>query len=555
MADVMQHPTNVEWKDGKSPLSYWNVPQAVKTTQTLSDSMTSGYGMPSPPPTPSIQQMYDPAEVKQLPGKGAKGKGQFVDWGTKLYQLELELSYKNNEIVLLNKKLKKYTDELYPGGNTSKKSVITSLQNQNDVMKKKLEVKEGQLRREQTRCKGLQHELAEVKKHNLELRRRHLVNEKGVQTLPINNKDTQASSPPKKPRTRTVMTQCSPTVLKVTNSTKVTSLPQPSDSKVSGTQRKLYRKARDHYTNSYSTSTFSPGSSASSITNNFKTKVSPRSPAQNVTVENKVKLEVVPDHSNTTSTSVVPFSTASSLSPKTSMFIPSKPGVKFATSMTIKESAEAARKVRDPLEMSITQEFDKENSVRTIVQSNRDFEIKEKPALISANGQVVSGIEHTARPECLKPKSYTTDGDSGISSACDVSDAGSPSFFRGTRTDMNSPQSSRISYKQILDGSVPEPNAEHPQGRVYERHLQEYMQRPYPASTHPMPPSYRNLQTRPQSPYNSTSWDIYNRNYQKSDQTSMIPYYLFRRSNENAERNRSNEKPIFVHVSEIMMNR
>lgn len=72
------------------------------------------------PETPSIRQLYDQPRVKHLPGKDRKGNGEFVDWGTKLYQLELELSFKTNEIVVLQKKLQKYVRELYPGGDSNK---------------------------------------------------------------------------------------------------------------------------------------------------------------------------------------------------------------------------------------------------------------------------------------------------------------------------------------------------------------------------------------------------------------------------------------------------
>lgn len=74
--------------------------------------------------TPVVEQLYNPSTVKHQPGYSIKTKqGEFVDFGTKLYQLELQLSYKDNEINLLEKKLKKYAQELYPSGNSSKVGV------------------------------------------------------------------------------------------------------------------------------------------------------------------------------------------------------------------------------------------------------------------------------------------------------------------------------------------------------------------------------------------------------------------------------------------------
>jgi len=73
---------------------------------------------------PSVEQMYSNSE-NVLPSWNPKTRvttGKYVDWGTKLYHLELELSYKNNEIEILKKKLKKCTDELFPDGDCGKVS-------------------------------------------------------------------------------------------------------------------------------------------------------------------------------------------------------------------------------------------------------------------------------------------------------------------------------------------------------------------------------------------------------------------------------------------------
>lgn len=69
-----------------------------------------------------IKEMY--SEYKQVqPGRFPKSMiatGEFVDWGTKFYQMQLELSYKSNEIEILKKKLKKAHQELYPDGGNGK---------------------------------------------------------------------------------------------------------------------------------------------------------------------------------------------------------------------------------------------------------------------------------------------------------------------------------------------------------------------------------------------------------------------------------------------------
>lgn len=186
---------------------------------SLGKSLT-GSEMAAVTSTPVIEQLFNPADTKCLPGKGVKGRGEFVNWGTKLYELELELSYKNNEIEVMKKKLKRFADELYPDGNTAKKSVVEGLKNQCEANKRKLENAERKLKWEQNKRKGLEHDLSEVKKQNLALRRQNLSNDKAVQTLPDNSKQIQTRLGQKK-QLRSVTTQCSPAVISVSSSTRM----------------------------------------------------------------------------------------------------------------------------------------------------------------------------------------------------------------------------------------------------------------------------------------------------------------------------------------------
>uniref|UniRef100_H2Y2P6 Uncharacterized protein n=3 Tax=Ciona intestinalis TaxID=7719 RepID=H2Y2P6_CIOIN len=158
--------------------------------------------------TPHIKQMHEPCQPGQHP-KSRVASGRFVDWGTKLYQLQLELSYKNNEISILKKKLRDRTNELFPGGNTNKKSVVTTLRTKCDTLERKLQMKNQELKFEQNRSVSVSRELAKVKKEYNELRREKRSNNKAVQTLSTTSKSVQAKHSAPVAKTRNIMTQCS----------------------------------------------------------------------------------------------------------------------------------------------------------------------------------------------------------------------------------------------------------------------------------------------------------------------------------------------------------
>ena len=60
--------------------------------------------------TPVINKMYDYKSTrfntKCVPSSDPGKVGKFVDWGTKLYEMELQLQDKNEEIEFLRKKIK-----------------------------------------------------------------------------------------------------------------------------------------------------------------------------------------------------------------------------------------------------------------------------------------------------------------------------------------------------------------------------------------------------------------------------------------------------------------
>lgn len=519
----------------ESARSYRNSPQAARTTHKI--EVTLATDRMDKPETPSIQQMYDHSKVKHLPGKDRKGNGEFIDWGTKLYRLELELSYKTNEIVVLQKKLQKYASELYPGGDSNKKSVVQSLRQQNENLRKRLATKERQIKWEQKRCRRLDSELATEKKITKNLRKEQTTNHKAVQTLPANHEAVQVGSNLKEPKTRTVMTQCSPTVVKVTNTTKVTSEGRNANASKTSTVwcTTEHKSPRDGNVRTARSSTIiSPNASSSNVhaRRNQKTKT------ENVTVENKVRVEVVPKEAVTDGrSSTTAISTTKKSNPICDNFVPTKKGVQFASAMTIKENPQTSQENKDPLEMSITQEFDKDNSVKTMIQSNRDFEIKQKPMLFSQSGQVISGIEHTSLPERLN--SASCEDDSGRGSF--VSDRGTPS----STCRVNQSPNARVSYKQILDGASPSSSFS-AGGHIYERNVPDFMtSQSY---------SQRSATRKGDPRFNTTAWEIYNRG-SPSNVNGIVPYYLFRRSNDHDLKSKSREKPVFVHVSEIMMQR
>ncbi|XP_076804083.1 uncharacterized protein LOC143448296 [Clavelina lepadiformis] len=166
------------------------------------------------PSTPRIANMYEP--IKCLPSKHPKthySTGKFTDWGTKLYQLELELSYKNNEIAILKKKLKTFAEELYPEGNMAKTSRVSILRKKYQASEAEVLRKNRLLESEKKRTRKVERELSSVKQLYSELRHQKTNNDKGVQTAPENNKSVQVK--PRSPTTtRSIMTQCTPVYIK-----------------------------------------------------------------------------------------------------------------------------------------------------------------------------------------------------------------------------------------------------------------------------------------------------------------------------------------------------
>lgn len=83
---------------------------------------------------PSAPTPCQPSQKLVGPKKSPVNTGDFVDMGTKLYQLELQLSQRDYNIQDSMKKLKMCQNLLWPNGDTNKVCILSvTLLNESDV--------------------------------------------------------------------------------------------------------------------------------------------------------------------------------------------------------------------------------------------------------------------------------------------------------------------------------------------------------------------------------------------------------------------------------------
>nr|XP_002125823.2 uncharacterized protein LOC100179290 isoform X1 [Ciona intestinalis] len=491
-----------------SPLSYWNAPEILRTLTT--EDM---YELD----TPHIKQMHEPCQPGQHP-KSRVASGRFVDWGTKLYQLQLELSYKNNEISILKKKLRDRTNELFPGGNTNKKSVVTTLRTKCDTLERKLQMKNQELKFEQNRSVSVSRELAKVKKEYNELRREKRSNNKAVQTLSTTSKSVQAKHSAPVAKTRNIMTQCSYVSVKPMTSSKA-SVSVAQTNKTNGSlQLQMTCDANGEQQGAIQRTQVTVAQQA------IKQADQLRSGSSDSPQMRHRQQHVVPMSPEFAPAVVLSSTPSRDNSPQ------------YVTEVNINE--EPKSRDGEPLQMSFSQEFS-DGGVKTYVHSNKNFAITESP--------------YATRTQSAAPvMEKLSASDSGV-----FTDGYSPDHMR--RTTPYPPATAPPTYSPLLRGyNQPQLRTE----RTFERSVPYYMNNDLHKSDLGSPSSSRTL-SKPRNPSAQSFHDSFiassPRNvfypgtcYEDPTHGGKIPYYLFRRE-AGSDGMKRGDKPIYVHTSEISL--
>jgi len=519
--------------------------------------------------TPDITQLYQndhvrnsSATTKSYPSR----KGGFVDLGTHLYELELELSKKNNEIAVLKKKLQKFVEELYPDGEVKQKSHLNVLRDKCIMTEKKLILKSEQLEWEKEKNKKLNKELGTFKKKVTRLKNRP--QHKSVQTVQLKNRSIQVQIS-SEPKTRNIMTQCTPVMALDTTSApaKPASPASRNNSNLNALRNIMnHEESKENYERRTPTpKKRSPPQSYAHIMDSINptgaTSAIMSSPlADTETAESGRK--------------VVEFVNV----PQTKREESNKKPSEYATAVHVKAPA-SLRKDED-LEMSFIQKFS-DGNVQTIVQSNQKFNVTERsvkvdkdtfnqvtsvppslplpPPQLSEPERVTSApLIRSPTPEA-QPVNTTPDRlypthQHNHQDKHNLSSSESSGIFSGASSRNPSPvhKMNRQYYTQVSNAPLAvSPTRPETPKRVFERSLPYYMN----SSEDQHPNGSGPFSNENKDPFREVRQHLASRhNTSRPPSTpSPLPYYLFRRSSTDPNQIKVNKKPLYIHTSEITL--
>lgn len=472
--------------------------------------------------TPLIRQMYQPPTHHSncLPSADPKKSGQFVDWGTRMYELEFELQKRNREIETLKKKINNniYQEQTRLRNNNKENSKQISKPRHKNFREKclkleqKLLLKTEEVKWEKEKSRNMAVEINKLKSSLKTYKIKKTTANKQCQTNKMNTR-SQQTQPERSflPAKRTISTQyMTPTVTVKVNQ------PLRNDD--------VYYDDLTH-------------EEPPVFVEDKNTKANEEQVYERGENVNEEKIE-------------------------------------YATAVNIK----AARKNshEDPLEMSFIQKFGA-GKVQTLVKSNEKFQITEKALAVPTAEQINKAIEALQNNKSSSHmKAYTPNmspHDSGVSSAFDLSRPQSaeknfqsqqqlatlPAPSSGTRriTFPQRSQQNRLSPfhgygKQAFENTVPR-YINHPQHRV--KIPQESHQYNHPST----PQRYR-----PCSAVSSTQHMCVPSSQQRPTSArndDVVMTYPFlqrvldtpRHNSEDHNNGDDGEKPVYLHTSEIQL--
>jgi len=458
--------------------------------------------------TPYIQQLYSSFYdsrsngVKCLPSANPYTRGAFVDWGTRMYELEMELQKKCKEVVELEQKLTKSIPKR-PYKEVTKKGQTPKMQNYRDRLMKnenQLILKREELKWEKQRSKSLLLEVNELKATVRKYKAKRMIS-KSTQTTRASTKSVQTQSHDfNLAQTRTISTQyISPQMTVKIN--------QPFETEY-GT---IFDK---------------------NLVHNEPTTLD----------------GTVTDNSNT-------YQEASEISAREIIGPKDMENVKYATAINIKSPKQGLND--SPLEMSLVQKFG-EGKVQTLVQSNKKFHITEKALTVPTVDQINKAIttfhqhKNALMPNSPSPTTSYQTVDSGVSSEFEASRPPSAEVkFNEKNSRINS---RKVQFPQCHQH---QPNNQANNKKAFESSIPRYINRSQQVGQSSI------LKRRPQTAHsseNSRSRDTqksaiqtYSAPPRKHPDYDRIPYPFLRNLMNQDLIYKKEEKPVFFHTSEIQL--
>jgi len=519
--------------------------------------------------TPDITQLYQNENVRNTTKSYPSKKGGFVDLGTHLYELELELSKKNNEIAVLKKKQQKFVEEMYPDGEVKQKSHLNVLRDKCIMTEKKLILKSEQLEWEKEKNKKLNKELGTFKKKVTRLKNRP--QHKSVQTVQLKNRSIQVQIS-SEPKTRNIMTQCTPVM--ALDMTSAPATPASRNNSSLNVLRNImnHEESRENYERRSTPTPPKKRSPPQSYTH-IMDSINPSAATSAIRSTPHADTETAESGRK-----VVEFVNVPQTKKEESGTSSKKPS-EYATAVHVKAPA-SLRKDED-LEMSFIQKFS-DGNVQTIVQSNQKFNVTERsvkvdkdtfnqvtsvpsslplppPQLSEPERAVSAPLIRTQTPEAHQLATNATPDRLYPTHHHDkhnnLSSSESSGVFSGASSRNPSPvhNMNRQYYTQVSNTPLAmSPTRPETPKRVFERSLPYYMNtaedQQHPNGSGPFSNEYKD-------PFREVRQHLASRhNTSRPPSTpSPLPYYLFRRSSTDPNQIKVNKKPLYIHTSEITL--